>query len=768
MPPAVPSEPRGYAFGPFVLDRVKRRLLRDGQPVPVTSKTLDVLLVLVARRDRIVPKDELLELVWGDRIVEENNLFRQISRVRKALDERPDEHRYIVTLPNEGYRFVADVSEWSEALQAEPAAEARPDAPDVVEDQREPAAASLPASAPPPVRRYGLAAGLLAIVGLVLALLVFGPRTTASRAAASPPVLTQITFDPGFSRQPAWSPTGQAVVFVSDRSGNPDLWIKRLDDGSLVQASSTPWAESTPSWSPDGKQLAYRSSRDGGGIYVTDVGGSSERRIATFGYAPQWSPDGAVILFSSRPGGPSVGPVSLFIVGLDGQPPRPARPDITKLVEPVGAAWHPDGRLSILGRDDVGFVLATAPPFEGTPVMSLHQQAFQDALRRQRVEFGRFRWAPPGNAIYLEGTTGGVANIWRIPIDPATNEATGGPERVTIGVGADVNMAVARDGRLMFTTRTSRSRMWAFRFDPAVGRLLDGGTPLTSGVPGELNADASNDGKEIAYSIVRGDQHEVWTRRLDQGADTLLFKGTGGTFSKPRWSADDRHVVLSRRWTAPEGGSAKVELIQVSPASKAVRVVPLDDQQYFVPSDLAADGRTILGACQQQAGDPVKLCAARLSADAKAVAVTVLAADPVRELRNAHFSPDHRWILFQALDRRPQGTSSLYVMPASGGTWVAISSGGSFDDKPRWSPDGRTVYYVSDRNGGFRNLWGRRFDGTAGLPSGDPFPVTAFTSDERTISGDARNMDIALTSTRLLLPITESTGQLWMLESSAP
>src|SRR5262245_9499010 len=106
-----PSRARGYAFGPFVLDRVKRVLRRDGRPVPLTSKALDILVLLVEERDRTVPKEEILERIWGARIVEENNLFRQVSRIRKALDERPDEHRYLVTIPNEGYGFVGEVTE---------------------------------------------------------------------------------------------------------------------------------------------------------------------------------------------------------------------------------------------------------------------------------------------------------------------------------------------------------------------------------------------------------------------------------------------------------------------------------------------------------------------------------------------------------------------------------------------------------------------------------------------------------------------------------
>ena len=97
----------GVAFGPFVVDPVKRRLWREGRLVPITSKTFDVLVVLLEHRAHIVSKDELLNRVWPDTAVNENNLARQISSLRRALGQRPDQHDFVVTVPGHGYRFVA-------------------------------------------------------------------------------------------------------------------------------------------------------------------------------------------------------------------------------------------------------------------------------------------------------------------------------------------------------------------------------------------------------------------------------------------------------------------------------------------------------------------------------------------------------------------------------------------------------------------------------------------------------------------------------------
>ena len=98
-----------YEFESFTIDASKRLLLRGGEPVPLKPKVFDTLLVLVENSGRVLDKDELMEMIWPDAIVEENNLTQNISAIRRALDDRRDEHRYVVTVPGRGYRFVADV-----------------------------------------------------------------------------------------------------------------------------------------------------------------------------------------------------------------------------------------------------------------------------------------------------------------------------------------------------------------------------------------------------------------------------------------------------------------------------------------------------------------------------------------------------------------------------------------------------------------------------------------------------------------------------------
>ena len=99
-----------YEFGEFRVNTAKRLLFKgDGQPAPLTAKAFDALLYLVEHRAEVLKKEALMKAIWPERVVEENNLNQIISTLRRTLGEAKGEHRYIVTVPGRGYRFVAEV-----------------------------------------------------------------------------------------------------------------------------------------------------------------------------------------------------------------------------------------------------------------------------------------------------------------------------------------------------------------------------------------------------------------------------------------------------------------------------------------------------------------------------------------------------------------------------------------------------------------------------------------------------------------------------------
>jgi DNA-binding winged helix-turn-helix (wHTH) protein/TolB-like protein len=98
-----------YDFGSFRMNALKRQLLRGGEVVPLASKAFNTLLILVRRHGETVTKDELMDAVWCDTAVEENNLTQQISTLRKRLGEHAGENSFIATIPGQGYSFIAPV-----------------------------------------------------------------------------------------------------------------------------------------------------------------------------------------------------------------------------------------------------------------------------------------------------------------------------------------------------------------------------------------------------------------------------------------------------------------------------------------------------------------------------------------------------------------------------------------------------------------------------------------------------------------------------------
>ena len=160
------TEKRVYEFGSFRLETMERVLERDGRALSVTPKALDVLIVLVENRGRIVEKEDLMRKVWPETFVEDNNLAFNISVLRKVFGESGASPQYIETVPRRGYRFIASVAEVPNGrpapLEAAPAA---------------------PASAPVPGRHsrwwlYAAALFTLAVAGILISRFHRVPKLT--------------------------------------------------------------------------------------------------------------------------------------------------------------------------------------------------------------------------------------------------------------------------------------------------------------------------------------------------------------------------------------------------------------------------------------------------------------------------------------------------------------------------------------------------------------------------------------------------------------
>lgn len=246
---------RQYRFDGFQLDALTRELrAADGNVIALTAKAFDTLHYLIAHRDRVVGKDELLAAVWPGRVVEENNLTQAVSALRRALGTGAGDHRYIVTVPGRGYRFVAEVREDETPIATT-------------------ASAATKAPAGAPWRRILAAAGLVLALGLFAVAAWWPPpvrspplRLPASRptpAATKQVALAVLPFRAlSSAERDELLEMGLAETLIARLSRSPALRVRSLASAQRVVASPA--------------RDAVEAGRLLGAAYVVD--GSTQRR----------------------------------------------------------------------------------------------------------------------------------------------------------------------------------------------------------------------------------------------------------------------------------------------------------------------------------------------------------------------------------------------------------------------------------------------------------------------------------------------------------
>ena len=756
-----PSGDRLYSFGPFVLDPIRRMLRKGSEIVSLRPKTLDVLLALVEHRGELLEKDRLLKLVWRGTIVEENNLARHISTLRGVFHKHAGNDEYIVTIPLRGYRFVAPVQIIERPFDATHAFHHE------IAPVPVPPAVNLAVATEAPLKERSSA---LTWIGLVTALVIIasfaGTQARRPRMGEHGGVphrkLWQLTFSPGVQDEPSWSPNGDWIAYSSDRNGNADIWIQPVGQENPRRVTSSPANDWQPAWSPDGRYIAFRSERNGGGLFVVQPDGTGERKVADFGYNPRWSADGLRILFYGPLKTSAARWSELFEVRLNGGPPTAVLGKVTAQYQWFYAAWHPgDGRISIYGARRGGVAEMVTASEDGSSVVTSEVGTDVAArLRDANMTFGDFVWSPSGDAVFFEGTSEGVRNIWRIDVDPVTLAWNSAVERLTTGAELDTNITLSGDGkRLAFSLRAEKTRLWSFPLDAAAGRIVGPGEPFTA-EGADAPYDVSADGRRVVYRAVRHGKQELWERTLASGQDRLLL--TAMSISAPRFSPDGSGLVYRR-----DDGSGNqrhaIATLNLRTGVEQILTAPkrMVDSEIMAPFDWSADASKVLASCSSGVPGTIGICQLSVGVSKPVSNPPVLASRPNYGLYEAQFSPDSHWVCFNAVTG---GHSTIYVMPAHGGTWIALTQGKYWDDKPRWSPDGHAVYFTSLR-GGFVNLWALRFDPERGEAVGEPFKVTTFETPAHMVLPRIKQLHLALADNRIILPMTDVSASVWVLDN---
>jgi dipeptidyl aminopeptidase/acylaminoacyl peptidase len=253
----------------------------------------------------------------------------------------------------------------------------------------------------------------------------------------------------------------------------------------------------------------------------------------------------------------------------------------------------------------------------------------------------------------------------------------------------------------------------------------------------------------------------LWLQSLKDNSSKLLAMDDFTRF-RPRWSPDGKYLAYTRyRATGPEADRAYVIVILPLTGGEE-RLVSSEGVFRDYVYDWSPDGQWIVGSTNRNHKERWELASFPVSAAPHAeTGFRVLATDPQVDLWAPQFSPDGRWVAY--LKNSTEGVSILNVISSSGGTPVQITSDPSWADKPRWSPDGRTIYFISNHGTMFLNVWGIHFDPAAGKVIGQPFKITSFENPGQTISTRISWLEMTFGQNRLLLPITQVSGSIWIL-----
>jgi eukaryotic-like serine/threonine-protein kinase len=607
-------------------------------------------------------------------------------------------------------------------------------------------------------------ATLAAAVGLLAAGVWIGSYwwRTNRRGTLNRSEFVRLTLDPGLQTDVTWSPDGESIAYASDKTGNFDIWVQSIKGGAVRQLTRSAAQDTQPTWSPNGQSIVFRSDRDNGGLFVVQAVGGPERRLTTFGVRPKWAPDGSQVLFASTE--TASGRAELYTVRLDGRPPQQVlKPFLNSFNYVSDWNWYPDSRrVSVLGVGDKrAFGLYTVPLDGREPTLLEPHRRFG--------EWGSFEWADGGKTLYTEYNQNWACSIEKLTVVPATMRVTA-IERVTTGDNWQTKFAVAGIGRRMALTLTRMQlRAWVYPFDAATGRLRGDGTPQTDADGIVWNPDLNRDGTHVAYLLVRPGRQtiELWTTDVVSGRRRLLA-ADNQIRDNPKWSPDGHRLVYA--WWSPTEQSLAVRSMDSDEEQLVITPQHTVDNALY-PFDWFPDGNSVLA--MSTIPRPRQLALTQVSLALAPTAerdIKVLTSHPDYGIWQARLSPNGRWISFVGVRADRPGFLTIFVIPSKGAErpdWVQLTPSDEWADKPRWSPDGRLLYYVR-RQGEFFNLWALRLDPDLGRAVGQPFQVMKFDSRRKEISREITYTDIGVSPTRLMVTLMEQTGNIWMLDDASP
>ena len=678
MPVSVPSPPR-IRFHDFLLDLTSGELHRDGQRVALPPKAFEILRALVERPGEVVTREELRTRLWAaDTFVEfADSLNHAVNRLRQALGDSSDAPQFIETLPRYGYRLIVPV-----------------------DTGRVPELESTPTrhtAARPAV----LGASLLAVVAALL--FAFNVREWRSRWFKAPSTLSikRLTTS-GMAELAAISPDGKYLVYTENFGYKQSLWLQQMASGTrAVLLPPAPAEYGAVRFSADSNYIFYtrKNGKGSADLYqITAIGGSPRKLLGDVSKEFAVSPDGRSFAYL-RSGWPEK-ETALLVKTSDGDPEKTVATWPKSILLREIVAWSPDGKLLATVQVSKTSVSLVAVPVDGGPEIKLFSSdTWRDIYTPQ--------WLPDGSGL-IAPVYEKAAQLWEFPY-PA-----GQPRQITRLTTRYDQVSLTADSRaLVAVEETNRSGIWVGpATEPDRVRRV---TPPGARTVGAIGLAWTPDSRVIYWSNDR-DQSDFMLMSAD-GSDTQRLALDG-----LKWFPNvcpDGHTLL---FMAPDPITAEDVVMRADLDGGQPHAIKETNVWGFI--HCTPDGKWVvyssgfgkkLQKVPIEGGKPIEL------------------AD--RTCIPSALSPDARWIACHYLPE--EGAPKLAIIPFAGGPPVKVldlpstvvclhQSGHSnkgFLTPFSWTPDGRAVAFVDNRDG-VGNLWAQPIAG------GAPVKLTHFTAED--------------------------------------
>jgi DNA-binding winged helix-turn-helix (wHTH) protein/Tol biopolymer transport system component len=657
-------------FGLFEVDTQSGELRRHGLRVKLQAQPFQVLVLLLERPGEVVTREELTKRLWPDNtfVDYERGLNKAINRLRFALRDQPDKPRFVETLPQRGYRFIAPVEVTSNghhsnsaptaveellpsltlALGPAPIPQPIPQSGTWKLEELLPAFTSVPSPTPlppsiPPKLKWKLKSAMaLAAVAVMASIFLFVLAdeksylsrtrlgTLLHRVSAGHRPMPQLALsERRLTANPDDAPVTGGVISPDGKylaySDPTGLYLRQVDGGETVPVPLPKGFDALPeSWFPDSVHLVV--SRVEGlkmppSLWQISIMGGTPRKLANEGSSARVSPDGSKIVFLAGMWDNE----EIWLLQVDENSARKIAANGKDYFGPL--AWAPDGKRFAYVRTRESPGQRIDSKIEVYDVTNARSEAIFSEPRL----LPDVAWINPERLIYslLETQPSqNVFNLWSVQLDSRTGHPLGSPTRITSDRTPTAGISVTSNGKRMVLLRRSHQFDIYLAEVEAHGRRLSTPRPLTLR---RLTLDERQDfptawtpdSKAVLFFSDRDEPFHIYKQNIDQTQPELLVGGKDNVVL-PRLTPDGLSV-LYQVGAKPGEPSDTIRLMRVPLAGGPSQFV-LEDRGIInvecarLPSTLCIYGQVEPGQQRFFTFDPVggkgeKLLAAKLKTE---------------------------------------------------------------------------------------------------------------------------------------------------------